>query len=619
MGKLRSRLPLAAALGSLVLCIAVLAWFRRSPDVLEGLWRAGNVLATHEGSGITIERLARCIASVEFVIIASIVASIVLIAKRRHAIAAVAAISASFVALFGDSITRYVTVVEGVTYVGICDDAFVSMRYARNVASGIGPFYNVGERVEGYSNLAWTLAMAVPLAFGVPEGLAPLIVLVLGGGLLLASALLVRATLDRLGIAPVLQTLAAMIVLFDASTFDFTIAGLETPLVTFAAALVVFAAVADRERLVLIGLVLLCFSRADGAVLASLLVVWSWLERYWGGEASLVEAMKRTAPRAGAVLVGAACATLWHYGLYGELAPNTYYLKVYGLPNRIVIGMASYGVRGLVYYGLPAGFVFWAGYVHERARRARRLMIPVCGAWIYGVYVGGDAFNHLRFVGPVTPMLWMASAIALDAAWRYCARTTRALSFAALGLVAPTLGERGVLGSAWARSNWIRDNVFVAKTLERNVQPGTSVATFYAGMVPYLAPRLTFVDMLGKTEAHIAKSATVHGLTPGHNKFDFAYIYNERKPDVTFTALTCPDVDAFLSLPAEEQSARVRSLPPTGYQAPWYQLVDPTFLERYHGRRVALRVGDEPIGHRLGCWWIRDDALIPDIWQLALR
>lgn len=42
------------------------------------------------------------------------------------------------------------------------DDAFISFRYARNLAEGNGLVWNLGERVEGYTNFLWTVAMAIP-------------------------------------------------------------------------------------------------------------------------------------------------------------------------------------------------------------------------------------------------------------------------------------------------------------------------------------------------------------------------------------------------------------------------------------------------------------------------
>src|SRR5947209_3729411 len=36
------------------------------------------------------------------------------------------------------------------------DDAWISYRYAANVADGVGPVFNQGERVEAISNPLWT-------------------------------------------------------------------------------------------------------------------------------------------------------------------------------------------------------------------------------------------------------------------------------------------------------------------------------------------------------------------------------------------------------------------------------------------------------------------------------
>ena len=48
-------------------------------------------------------------------------------------------------------------------YRWVCDDAFVSFRYAKNLVNGYGLVYNVGEYVEGYTNFLWTLLIAAGL------------------------------------------------------------------------------------------------------------------------------------------------------------------------------------------------------------------------------------------------------------------------------------------------------------------------------------------------------------------------------------------------------------------------------------------------------------------------
>ncbi len=42
----------------------------------------------------------------------------------------------------------------------LCDDAFISFRYARNLLEGHGLVFNPGEYVEGYTNFLWVLELA---------------------------------------------------------------------------------------------------------------------------------------------------------------------------------------------------------------------------------------------------------------------------------------------------------------------------------------------------------------------------------------------------------------------------------------------------------------------------
>jgi hypothetical protein len=48
------------------------------------------------------------------------------------------------------------------------DDAFISFRYARNSADGLGPVWNAGERVDGYTNFLWTAILALTAKLGLP-------------------------------------------------------------------------------------------------------------------------------------------------------------------------------------------------------------------------------------------------------------------------------------------------------------------------------------------------------------------------------------------------------------------------------------------------------------------
>ncbi|MDB4285450.1 hypothetical protein N9903_00915, partial [bacterium] len=54
-------------------------------------------------------------------------------------------------------------------YLFLTDDAYISFRYARNLADGHGLVFNPGhERVEGYTNFLWVLLLSGFSAAGVP-------------------------------------------------------------------------------------------------------------------------------------------------------------------------------------------------------------------------------------------------------------------------------------------------------------------------------------------------------------------------------------------------------------------------------------------------------------------
>src|SRR5262249_43269705 len=91
--------------------------------------------------------------------------------------------------------------IVGIVYLHfICDDAFISFRYADNLVHGRGLVFNPGERVEGYTNFLWLMAAAGMIAIGVPPEIGTLW---LGGACALATLIVTMAHLARAGRNPV--------------------------------------------------------------------------------------------------------------------------------------------------------------------------------------------------------------------------------------------------------------------------------------------------------------------------------------------------------------------------------------------------------------------------------
>ena len=71
--------------------------------------------------------------------------------------------------------------------VALQDDAYISFRYARNLAQGNGLVFNAGERVEGYTNFLWTVLFTPAELVGLDPALVAIVLGVVFTALLIHS------------------------------------------------------------------------------------------------------------------------------------------------------------------------------------------------------------------------------------------------------------------------------------------------------------------------------------------------------------------------------------------------------------------------------------------------
>lgn len=84
------------------------------------------------------------------------------------------------------------SVLIALTRSSMIDDAFISFRYADNLAAGKGLVLNPGQRVEGISNLLWTVSLGgTEFALGVSPTRASIVFAV---AFVMATAMLVRSS-----------------------------------------------------------------------------------------------------------------------------------------------------------------------------------------------------------------------------------------------------------------------------------------------------------------------------------------------------------------------------------------------------------------------------------------
>ena len=149
------------------------------------------------------------------------------------------------------------------------EDAYITFRYAENWARGLGPVYNAGERVMGFSSPLWTAWLAVGAVLHVPL-LAWARTWSVGfdlGALVLMAALLSREA-GRAS-AWAFACFFAVFPLFSANA----VLGMETSLLVFLLAAAARAIAARRGTLAGVALGALALTRPEGLAVA-LVVAW---------------------------------------------------------------------------------------------------------------------------------------------------------------------------------------------------------------------------------------------------------------------------------------------------------------------------------------------------------
>jgi hypothetical protein len=416
------------------------------------------------------------------------------------------------------------------------DDAYISFRYAKHLVQGHGLVYNVGERVEGYTNFLWTVLAAIPLALGREDPLDFMHGLSLALWLATYLALLllgIRLGLRGLWAAP----LALVPLTFHWSFNQWYFSGMETPLVSVLTILAVCSFSLDPGQVrwapVLCGscLAALVMTRPDG-VLVLVALGFCYVIMHWRP----IVVARRWRPVLGPfvlpILLILVPFTLWRVWYYGSFVPNTYYAKVAYLSfySRGWDYLRTYlGVYQLAPH-LPL-VVLGALAAHGEARRFLwGSLAATLFAFFYVVRLGGD-FMEWRFLTPVSGVLYPAVVIGAACLAERVLRTRegRRLGVSRLAAaLAATFASCSLAYSTWGARQAAQDTLVpgqetisllarycdprqynwraVGQLLDEVLPPGVSIATTSAGIIPYYCDRHS-LDLHGMNDPIIAHGA----------------------------------------------------------------------------------------------------------------
>lgn len=421
------------------------------------------------------------------------------------------------------------------------DDAYITFRYSRFLATGRGPYFNPGEHVEGYTNFLWMLLLAPLHAIG-GESALPVIAKVLcvlcGAAAIAAAFALVRALTppDRArpwsSAAPAVVA-AGLIAVSPGFTLNST-SGLETALFSAEITGGVLVGLLGLRRSRWLGsgvfFAAAALTRPEGVLLFlvfGLTLLVSGRHGPLGSEVDTRGTPSASAAgslvhrtyllRDAAVVFGAVLAHLvFRVIAYdGEWLPNTYYAKVGGF---WALSAASYvrehvllNFLGLI--GLTTGLAGWF-----LAKRSRLAGLPVVAVGLTGALLplvtGPDWMLGGRMVMPFVPLL----AVVVGIGW--CRLAESSIGRLASPLVALT--ALAVVGSWFyqgkERSEWREHTEMRARGYASGhmalanylrgqaAKPGDTVAIMDIGLVGYLCDQQRILDITGLTDRHIAKS-----------------------------------------------------------------------------------------------------------------
>lgn len=424
---------------------------------------------------------------------------------------------------------------HGLWYGFMSDDAYITARYARNVAEGQGWVFNIGERVEGYTSFLWVALAAGLHVLGVDASTAVRALSLLGAigcavALFFGGAKLLGAAdgQDR----PWRAAIAPGLLAVSGSFACWSLGGLEAcgyALAILAPILILGDGEWTASRAALAGVAagVCALVRPDGvlviaAVGACLLVL---------GED---KRFRITAAYAIPALAITLAHLLWRRAYYGDWLPNTYYVKVgSGWPvyrrgiDYLVSGLADNGGLALWLVPLAAPW-FMAGSRWARTASAVALTL-LAGV----VYVGGDGLPMHRFIVPIMPLWLLLLSRLVLSLYDAGARAGRPVAVAIIVIGGASLFCRSEATQQYAtyleHRGEVPDWEVVGKWLADNTAPDATIACAPIGAVGYFS-RLHVYDMLGLTDKHIARKVVEmgHGWA-GHEKHDGPYILS-RKP-----------------------------------------------------------------------------------------
>lgn len=443
--------------------------------------------------------------------------------------------------------------IDGKRYYCLFDDAMVSMRYAWNLTHGSGLVWNEGERVEGFTNLLMTLYMAIGTVF-LNKSLAVLFVQCSGIGFILASAFfnaeIAKEIFDNSDGQDFFYLAAFAVVLVYYPLIYWSLMGMETGLQTLLLLAATWLAIRSRPNLEFAP-ALPCLMGLSFLTRQDMLIAFFVIYVFRGLEAIKQKRINIIIKEAAIFSAFAGSLILFRWRYYGELVPNTYALKLGGVPLMIRFWKGIAYIGSFMKSAWPAALFAFVGLIFQSNGKKLLLFSLFISSLLYQVWIGGDAWNYWRMISPFMPLLFILCLCGILYLLKRAAVRISGVNSIPLAPLSPIIVSCVLLAAlAGANSKFLKEmfllkkpfyvnhnrtNVNIAIAVNEICAPEASIAVVWAGAIPYYTGRKS-IDLLGKADKYIAHlpphiiAGKPEYFSPGHVKHNLNYSIRSLRP-----------------------------------------------------------------------------------------
>lgn len=420
------------------------------------------------------------------------------------------------------------------------DDALITFRYAANYLDGQGLVYNIGERVEGYTNFLWTILMILggrlgldfikfSQVLGVACGLGTIFILFFMAQLVLPDLSRARRMI-----------MAGICCFVLGSVYSFaywTIAGLETAAFSFTVLSALYFYL-RRSVLTIPALVLATLLRPEGGLVFFFILLYEIISN-------------RTLTRyAVLIFITYAVFLLPHASFkltyYGSLLPNPFYAKTSFNILQVVHGLEYTGQ--FFWHYLAAGLFIVPVLIFFR-RMSLPLRTVVLFLLVYTLYItliGGDVLKVHRFFVPLFPLYALVVIIGLYELFKN--KVAFVAAVVALLVWQLYIPRDHVNTFHTTEKGLALKMILLINNLLANDQTDFSVAASTIGMLGYKLRGHDVIDMLGLTDSTIARhpEPPIEGLesTWKEMQYNSSYLLSRRPDYIIFSTGVKPSAPA---------------------------------------------------------------------------